>query len=1244
MRPDVSVKPEGFTPRLRSLIEALEIPDDAKKTLLNAQPQAILVSPGNGSVTIDLFSGELLSKAGLESVRAEVTKALGSPPNFHITWDVHYPEGRVSPFQYLTEHWSDVVDLLSRDVNMAGAYLSIARFRNGDGNRIRISVPNEMSLAALQRRQGEETLSRLLTERVGGEVSVRLEIGDCGEEVQKREALYQQRIHEELAKLQAESDEEAPAGGGSEGSPAAPRAVWRPIYGRKVASPPKPIIQITEEEDNVVIEGELITYECKTLRTGRLLVLMDVYDKTGTINARFFVDAGKHLPPELKQGSYARLRGTVQFDKFTQDLTLFMKDISLGDKPKRTDQAAEKRVELHAHTQISAMDALASVENLVAQAAAFGHPAIAITDHGVVQAFPEAAAAAVKHKIKVLFGMEGYLVEDNWGQDKSVRPYHISILIARPAGIKNMYRMVSEAHLKHYYRNPRIPRSLLAECREGLLLGTACENGELFRRMLEGATEAEMESIAQKYDYLEIMPRGNNGFLLRSGVLKSEEELLGMNQRIYALGRRLGKPVVATGDVHFLEPGDEVFRSILQSGMGYEDAALQAPLYLKTTDEMLAEFAYLGEDAAREVVVTAPQAVAESVDAIQPLKNTFHPPKLKNAESELQTMAQAQAKSQYGEPLPEAVVTRLDREIKAINGNNYASLFLIARKLVKKSLEDGYLVGSRGSVGSSLTATMLGITEVNPLPGHYLCPACHFFEIDTARRIGADLPDRECPTCRTLLTKDGFDIPFEVFMGFKGDKVPDIDLNFSGDYQSTMHKYVEELFDNKHIFKAGTISTVAERIAYGFVKKYLEEHKLVLREAEINRLTRGCSGVKKTTGQHPGGIMIVPEDLDVYDFTPIQHPADDKTSDIITTHFDYHAIHDSLVKLDILGHDDPTSLRRLGDLTGLDVRSLPLDDPETLKIFSSVETLGITAADIGTGLGTLGIPEFGTEFVRQMLEATKPTRFSELVRISGLSHGTDVWLNNAADLISNKTATLSSVISARDDIMNYLISKSMEPALSFKIMENVRKGKGVAEDQEAEMKKSQVPEWYIESCKKIKYMFPKAHAVAYCIMAFRIAYFKVHHPAAFYTNYFTLNAEAFDADLVVRGRQAVVAHLSELKARQDLTAKEKDEVVVLEVVREALARGIRFRPVALMESDARLFTLTGPSELLPPLCALAGLGATCADRIVAERPGRPFRSQEDLSRRTGANKNVIEILAQHGCLGVLPKTDQTTLF
>ncbi len=1242
MRPDVSLKPDGLTPRLRSLINDLELPADTKTLLLSAEPQAVLVSPSNGCMTIDLFSKDLLPKAGMEIVRNELTKALGSPENFRVIWDVHYPEGRVSPYQYLTEHWPDVVDLLSRDVNMAGAYLSIARFRNGDGNRIRISVPNEMSLAALQRRQGDETLARILSERVGASVNVRFEIGDCGEEVQKREALYQQRIMAELAKIQDAEEAESGNVPATPGKPAGP--AWRPVYGRKVASPPKPIIEIKEEEDNIVIEGEVISYECKTLRTGRLLVLMDVYDKTGTIGARFFVDAGKQLPPELKLGTYTRMRGTVQFDKYSQDLMLFVKDIALGDKPKRTDNATEKRVELHAHTQISAMDGLTSVEALIAQAAAFGHPAIAITDHGVVQSYPEAANAAVKHKIKVLFGMEGYLVEDHWAQDKNTRPYHISIIIAEAKGIKNMYRLVSDAHLKHYYRNPRIPRSLLNQYRDGLLLGSACETGELFRRLLDGISEGDAERIAKNYDYLEIMPRGNNQFMLRQGILKSEEELLALNRRIYELGKRLEIPVVATGDVHFLDPGDEVFRSILQSGMGFEDAAQQAPLYLKTTDEMLEEFSYLGEDAAYEVVVTAPQAIANRVEAIQPIKSTFHPPKLKNAEADLEKMAVDQAKAQYGNPVPEPVLTRLMREVKNINGNNYASLFLIARKLVKKSMEDGYLVGSRGSVGSSLTATMLGITEVNPLPGHYLCPNCKFFELDPEHRIGADLPDRECPKCHTLLTKDGFDIPFEVFMGFKGDKVPDIDLNFSGEYQSRMHKYVEEIFDREHIFKAGTISTVAERIAYGFVKKYLEEHKLVLREAEVNRLTRGCTGVKKTTGQHPGGIMIVPEDLEIYDFTPIQHPADDRESDIITTHFDYHAIHDSLVKLDILGHDDPTSLRRLGDLTGLDVRSLPLDDPDTIKIFSSVESLKVTQEEIGTNMGTLGIPEFGTEFVRQMLDITKPKSFSGLVRISGLSHGTDVWLNNASDLIAAKTATLDSVISARDDIMNYLISKGMEPSLSFKIMENVRKGKGVAPDQEAEMKKANVPEWYIESCKKIKYMFPKAHAVAYCIMAFRIAYFKVHHPAAFYTNYFSLNAESFDADLVVKGREAVVQHLKGLKGRDDLTSKEKDTAVVLEVVREAMARGITFRPVSLMDSDARLFTITGTNELLPPLIALAGLGLTCAERIVAERPGRPFRSVEDLSRRTGANKNVVEILTQHGCLGILPKTDQVCLF
>lgn len=1244
MNPDVLLKPEALAPKLRALFENLDLPADFKARLLAAEFTSIWVSPKRAALIVALRASGRLERGGLDAARAALAAQMAD--RISVIWDVHYPPNTMTPLDYYNEHWLDLVEVLSRRIQLAGVYLSLVRCQ-GDNGRLKIIVPNQMTSAALRRYRAEEILGELLSERLGLPVAVRIEIGDCGEEAQKREALYKQRIVEELHRMQMESQEDAAAPAGGETPRKKTGPVWELIYGRKVSSPPKPIVNITEEEDNIVVEGEITTYELKTLRTGRQLVLMDVYDKTGSISGRLFVDAGKQLAPGLKRGAYVKLRGTVQFDKYSQDLCLMIRDIALGEKPRRTDRADEKRIELHAHTQISAMDALPPVEKLVALAAAFKHPAVAITDHGVVQAYPEAMAAGAKHGVKILYGMEGYLIEDDWTpQDKTKKPYHISILIAEPQGVKNLYRLVSEAHLKHFYRHPRLPRTLLEQNRDGLLLGTACEQGELFRKMLGGASEDELEAIARRYDYIEIMPRGNNAFLLREGKVRDEEALLEFNRRLCALGKRLDIPVAATGDVHFLEPGDEVFRSILQAGMGYEDAAQQPPLYYKTTEEMLEEFAYLGEEAAREVVIDAPRRIADRVGKIQPLKSTFHPPKLPNAETELKQLALERAEAVYGNPLPEMVAARLNREIAAINGNNFASLFLIARKLVKKSIEDGYLVGSRGSVGSSLTATMLGITEVNALPGHYLCPECKHFEPDPEQRIGADLPDKECPQCRTLMHKDGFAIPFEVFMGFKGDKLPDIDLNFSGVYQSRAQKYVEEIFDREHTFKAGTISTVADRTAYGFVKKYLEEHKLVLREAEVNRLTRGCAGVKRTTGQHPGGVMIVPDDLDIYDFTPIQHPADDKESDIITTHFDYHAIHDSLLKLDILGHDDPTSLRRLGDLTGLDVRSIPLDDPKTLKIFSGVESLDVSAADIGTDMGTLGIPEFGTEFVRQMLDVTRPTTFSELVRISGLSHGTDVWLNNAADLIAAKTATLSSVISARDDIMNYLIQKGMDPSLSFKIMESVRKGKGVSPEQEEAMRASQVPDWYIDSCKKIKYMFPKAHAVAYCIMSFRVAYFKVHHPTAFYANYFTLNAEAFNAELIVAGgRRGVLEYLQNAKSRQDLTAKEKDTIIVLEVVREAFARGLRFKPVSLLDSDPQEFKIVGEKELLPPLISLAGLGLTCALRIQEERAaGKPFRSVEDLSRRTGANKNVVEILTQHGCLGALPKTDQTCLF
>lgn len=1242
---DVCVETTTLSPLLHHLIKPLEIAETMKQAILAARATSITVITKPATVLIHLHASQVIEKPALDALGRALQETWDQPEPPRIIWDLHYTDVSVTAINYLNEHWQDLLVVFSKEVNMAAAYLSLVRFKQLNDTKIKIALANKMSLSALKKQEGDKKISRLLSERLKREVQVKFELGNFEEEVKHREALYEQRIREELDRLQQEGSESDLNETTKSGTK---KSVWKLIFGKTVSGQVRPIKEIEEEEKAVVIEGEIIVFEKKVLRTGRQLLLMDIYDKTGTMNARMFIDANQQVSPQLKNGAYVKLKGSVQLDKYSQDLCLFINHIMIGEKSRRQDTAPDsaKRIELHAHSQMSAMDAMPEVKQLVAKAAEFGHQAIAITDHGVVQGFPEAMAAGAKHNIKVIYGMEGYLIEDEWLQEKKPkRPYHIVILVKEQTGLRNLYKIVSAAHLQYFYRHPRIPRSLLRQYREGLLLGTACEQGELYRRMIEGADDHELETIVQDYDYVELMPKGNNHFLIRNGKVADQQMLEAINKRLLSIAKKHNRPVVATGDVHFLEPGDEVFRSILQYGLGYDDAASQAPLYFHTTEEMLDEFSYLGEELAYEVVVSAPQMVADWIEDIKPLKMDFYPPQLPRAEAELERIAMTQAKAVYGDPLPDIVVNRLSREIKAINKNKFASLFLIARELVQKSLTDGYLVGSRGSVGSSLTATMLGITEVNPLPGHYLCPSCYQFELDTQGRMGADLPDKTCTSCDVLMEKIGMDIPFEVFMGFKGDKTPDIDLNFSGEYQSRAHKFLEELFDAKHIFRAGTISTVADRTAFGFVKKYLDENNLVLREAEVNRLTRGCAGVKKTTGQHPGGIMIVPKDMEIYDFTPVQRPADDKTSDITTTHFDYHAIHDALLKLDVLGHDDPTSLRRLGDWTGVDVRSIPLDDPETLKIFSGLSSLQVSAEAIRTKIGSLGIPEFGTEFVRQMLEITKPKVFSELVRISGLSHGTDVWLNNAADLIKTGTATLSTVISARDDIMNYLISKNMEPALAFKIMESVRKGKGLTPEWEKAMKACQVPEWYIKSCQKIKYMFPKAHAVAYCIMAFRIAYFKVHFPTAFYANYFSLNAESFDAQLVVfGGLKAVNEKLKELKNRQDLTAKEKSSYTVLEVVREAFVRGIKFKPVDLMCSQKDVFKILGDKEILPPLIALNGLGLTCATHIVRERVQRDFISVEDLGKRTGANKNVLEIMTQHGCLSVLPEANQTCLF
>lgn len=824
--------------------------------------------------------------------------------------------------------------------------------------------------------------------------------------------------------------------------------------------------------------------------------------------------------------------------------------------------------------------------------------------------------------------------------------FHIVILVKNLVGLKNLYKLISMSHLEYFYRRPRIPKTLLNDYRQGLIIGSACEAGELYKAILKNKDYNELKNVVNFYDYLEIQPLDNNMHLVRNGLVKTKDELIEINKYIVELGERFNKPVVATGDVHFLDPEDEIFRRILMFGQGYSDADLQPPLYLRTTEEMLEEFEYLGKEKAEEVVIENSNFISNMIDEIEPIPQGTYPPVIEGAEEELKVITYKRAIEIYGDPLPNIVKERLDRELNSIINNGYAVMYIIAQKLVWKSLEDGYLVGSRGSVGSSFVATMSGITEVNPLVPHYICPNCKYSEFieDSSIGSGIDLPDKNCPKCNSKLIKDGHDIPFEVFLGFEGDKEPDIDLNFAGEYQSCAHKYTEELFGEGYVFRAGTIGTIADKTAYGFVKKYHEEKGLNVHPAEINRLVEGCTGIKRTSGQHPGGVMIVPKNKEIYDFTPIQYPADDKKSGVITTHFDYHSISGRILKLDILGHDVPTIIRMLEEITGLDPRKIPLDDKKTMELFTSIKPLNIDCKDINITVGTLGVPEFGTRFVRQMLVDTKPTTFAELVRISGLSHGTDVWLNNAQDLIRNDIATLKEVISTRDDIMLYLIYSGLDKKRAFKIMEKVRKGKGLTEDDEQYMRSFNIPDWYIESCKKIKYMFPKAHAVAYVMMSYRIAYFKVHHPEAFYATYFTTKAQDFDAHLVLKGPKAVNDKINELESLSNqMTAKEKNSLTVLEVAQEMYARGYNFQKVDLYKSDSDKF-LIGDQGILPPLKSLEGVGETAAKNIVKERTIDKFLSIEDLISRTKISKTVVEALREHGCFNDLPESNQISLF
>lgn len=1216
------------------------------------------------------------------------------------------------------------------------------------------------------------------------------------------------------------------------------------------------ITDITPDEGKIAVKGEISNIDSKELRSGKTLISFDLYDGSSSLTCKAFIKPGEdgEVLSRLKKAKAVKLSGNAGYSQFSGEIELIANTIVEAEgikKVQRRDLAEVKRVELHMHTQMSQMDAMTSATDLIKRAMNWGMKSIAITDHGVVQSFPEAHKLLGRDNsdMKVIYGVEAYLAPDKkpsvtnskgqsmdttycvldlettgfspvtekiteigimklqggkvidefscfvnpqkpiparvvevthitddmvrnaetieqvfpkmlgfiegsvlvahnaefdigflkhmaralgydfdytyldtlslakelfpdyktyklgriaknlgikvevahralddvdttvkvfkvmleklkqrgaetledidqYGSDeeakreeyKKLKIYHAIILAKDNVGLKNLYKLVSYSHLDYFYKKPRILKSLYKKYSKGLILGSACSEGELYQAILLGKSEEEIEAIAEEYDYLEIQPLGNNNYLVRTEQVPSIDYLKEINRKIVALGEKLNKPVVATGDVHFMDPEDEIYRRILEAGQGFKDADNQAPLYLKTTGEMLEEFSYLGEEKAYEVVVTNTNRISDLCEPISPISPEKCPPHIEGCEQTIKDIAFGKAHELYGDPLPELVQQRLDRELDSIIKNGFSVMYIIAQKLVWKSNEDGYLVGSRGSVGSSVVAYMTGITEVNALPAHYRCPSCKYSDFsDQGYKIGFDLPDKVCPVCGEKLDKDGIDIPFETFLGFNGDKEPDIDLNFSGEYQAKAHKYTEVIFGKGTTFKAGTIGTIADKTAFGYVKKYYEEKSRTVNKAEIVRISRGCTGIKRTSGQHPGGIIVVPKGREIFEFCPVQHPADDPKSDIITTHFDYHSIDQNLLKLDILGHDDPTVIRMLQDITGVDPKKIPMDDKETMSIFSSTEVLGVTPEQINSKVGTFGVPEFGTKFVRGMLLDTRPTAFTDLICISGLSHGTDVWLGNAKDLIDAGTVTLSEAVCTRDDIMTYLIKKGLPPNTAFKIMELVRKGKALADPEkwagyEAMMRENNVPEWYIDSCRKIKYMFPKAHAAAYVMMAFRIAWFKVHIPEAYYAAYFTIRAKAFDAEFMIFGKEKVKAKMKEIEMLGNQAApKDKDMYDDLELVLEMYERGFNFLPIDLYKSHATKFQRE-EGGLRPPINSISGMGTVAAEGIYNAAQEKPFNSIEDVKKRAKIGNSTIESLRKFGCLNGIPESDQMSFF
>ena len=1399
------------------------------------------------TIRLDAQAEQYLAEKQLQALCRDIEKEYGLR---ELKLSVRYPASELPNMDF-----RDLAQVFIRAFSPSAAILAGAGYEVTDeAVVIRLKANGKDSIL-----QNAKKAEQFLRDRFG--VSKKIE-------VEAHSNLEGRALFEETARIRAEALKNAPAitasvpqggakaSGGAASTPAEPAGAL--FYGRPFSGRPVRMEELNLDMFRVIVEGKVFAVQHRELKKrGAWVICFDMTDYTSSVRVNQFMEAAKAKPiiDNVQPGMWLRVQGKMSFDRYDNEMVLQPNAMEKIEAPKRRDTYPEKRVELHLHTTMSSMDALTDTGAAVKRAASWGHRAIAITDHGGAQSFPDAMKAASKAKvagtdqnIKILYGCEGYYVNDvddriavhgeedfsfdgeyvafdlettglsslhdtiieigaaimkgnevlstfqtfvdphrplqpkivdltgindqmlagqpdiseampkfleyvgsrplcahnadfdigfvtaaceklglpfhptyvdtlilaqnlmpelgkyklnivadalslpdfnhHRASDDAItcgyllmrffkmmqeqgldslqkinprmeqlrsgskildrRARHIIVFAKNSIGLRNLYRLISYGNLKYFKRVPIMPKSELLQWREGLIIGSACEAGELFQAILNHKSWAELKRIASFYDFLEIQPICNNRFMLDKGLAGDEEELRGFNRTIVKLGEELGKPVVATGDVHFLDPEDEIFRHILLATKQMPDADRPLPLYLRTTDEMMEEFSYLGSEKAHEVVIENPNRIVDWCETLRPVPHNLFAPKIENSVEDLKALVYGKLHRLYGENPPELVQKRVDTEMHDIISCHYDVIYMSAQKLVQNSLEHGYLVGSRGSVGSSIVAFMSGITEVNSYPPHYRCPQCKFttFEVPADCACGADLPDAVCPKCGAKLDKDGFNIPFETFLGFGGDKVPDIDLNFSGEYQAKAHAYCVQMFGKTHVFRAGTIGTVAEKTAYGYAKKYLSERNKTVPKAEENRLALGCVNVKRTTGQHPGGLVVIPQENEIWDFCPVQHPADDKDSEWITTHFEYHSMEENLLKLDMLGHDDPTMIRMLEDMTGVDAQKIPLDDQDTMSIFTSSKVLGYENDPILGPVGSVAIPEFGTGFTRGMLQETQPTKFDTLIRLSGFSHGTDVWLGNARDLILSKTASVNDAIGCRDDIMLYLIKCGMPEKRSFKIMEAVRKGRGLPDGAEEEMKAAGVPEWYIGSCKKIKYLFPKAHATAYVMMAFRIAWFKVHEPLAFYAAYFYRRSQkgGFDEGMMCHGIELVKKKLQEIKEDEDSSAKDDDLFTTLEVCYEFYLRGFTFAPIDIYHSHATKFQIED-GQLRPPFVAVAGLGETAAWDLMNAREGREFLSVEEFADACPkVSKTLIDQLQSAGAFGDLPLTSQLTLF